>query len=203
MARIHHSHDGSRGNRLGCLAMVAILGIATTPFGANPVRAQRDPQSPKSYSDRDVMAAYFFRLGNFYEWPGSLEPDSGEPIQACVIGPDPFRHSLDYFEGRKVRGHPFNLRHISHLDEIDGCHLLYVGITDRAQARSILLHVHRRGVLTVGLGIEFAELGGCVGFVLEDRRVRLAVNPSETRRAGLQISSKLLEVSVVVGEEGE
>jgi len=50
----------------------------------------------------------------------------------------------------------------------------------------------------VGDGIEFARLGGSVGFVVEDRRVRLALNPDAAQRSGLVVSSKLREVSSIV-----
>jgi hypothetical protein len=140
----------------------------------------------RSYSDREVKATYFFRLSNFFEWPASDWPAEGKPLYACLIGRDPFRSAT--------------LRRLSTIQESRGCHLLYVGADDRSQIRSILFHIRDRSVLSVGDGVEFAHLGGSVAFVLENRRVRLALNPDAARRSGLTVSSKLLEMVSIVGE---
>jgi len=176
------------------------FGLALLVAGALllPRSAPSQSAEQRTFSDREVKATYFFRLSNFFDWPVSDWPAEGEPLQACLIGQDPFHDALDFFDGRTVRGRRFRVRRLSTIQESQGCHLLYIGAEGRAQIRSILLYIRDRSVLSVGDGIEFARLGGSVGFVVEDRRVRLALNPDAAQRSGLVVSSKLREVSSIV-----
>jgi hypothetical protein len=146
------------------------------------------------------MATYFFRLGRFYEWPTPHWPAEGEALVACLIGRDPFRDALDFFEGKTVKGRRFTLRRLTAIQESGDCHILYVGGESRAEIRSHLWHVRDRSVLTVGAGADFARLGGNVGLVVEGSRVQLTLNTDAARRSGFLVSSKLLEVSSVVGD---
>lgn len=163
-----------------------------------PRFAPGESAEQRSFSDREVKATYFFRLSNFFDWPDADWPAEGEPLQACLIGRDPFHDALDFFDGKTVRGRRFQVRRLATIQESRDCHLLYIGAEGRARIRSILLYIRDRSVLSVGDGIEFARLGGSVGFVVEDRRVRLALNPDAAQRSGLVVSSKLLEVSSIV-----
>ncbi len=195
------AHPGGRPTRRRRpLGGTRVFGLAVLVAGSLflPRFAPGEPAEQRSFSDREVKATYFFRLPNFFDWPDSDWPAEGEPLQACLIGRDPFHDALDFFDGRTVRGRRFRVRRLSIIEESRGCHLLYIGAEGRARTRSILLHIRDRSVLSVGDGIEFARLGGSVGFVVEDRRVRLALNPDAAQRCGLVVSSKLLEVSSFV-----
>jgi hypothetical protein len=195
------SHPGERPTRrLRPFGGMRVFGLALFVVGSLflPRFAPGEPAEQRSFSDREVKATYFFRLSNFFDWPDADWPAEGKPLQACLIGRDPFHDALDFFDGKTVRGRLFQVRRLSSIQESRDCHLLYIGVEGRAQIRSILLYIRDRSVLSVGDGIEFARLGGSVGFVVEDRRVRLALNPDAAQRSGLVVSSKLLEVSSIV-----
>jgi hypothetical protein len=54
-------------------------------------------------------------------------------------------------------------------------------------------------VLLVGETEGFAESGGVINFILENERVRFEISPSAAARVHLKISSKLLQLAVIVG----
>ena len=88
------------------------------------------------------------------------------------------------------------------LEEGDTCHLLFVSRDEETDLSSVLPGLRGRCVLTVGEGREFAAGGGIVSFVVAKQRVGLTVNLDASRDAGLEISSKLLDVaSIVDGSE--
>jgi len=184
-----------------CFRWSSILPLALVLNTMSPLEAiaEQSDTSARAVSDREIMATYLFRLVNFYEWPEDQWPQEGNPVQACLFGNDPFRNSLDYFEGRIVRGLRFTSRRLASIQESEGCQLLFIGSSDRAKIRSTLFQLANRSVLTVGIGIDFVRLGGSVGFVFGDHKVGLAINPNASRSCGLEVSSKLVEVSYVVG----
>ena len=63
----------------------------------------------------------------------------------------------------------------------------------------VLSRVNRRSVLTVGETKDFAQRSGIIGFVVAQKRLRLAVNLAAANAAKLTISSKLLRQSEIVG----
>ncbi len=56
-------------------------------------------------------------------------------------------------------------------------------------------------VLAVGESDHFAELGGTIGFVIEDERIRFTVNVDAAQRADLKISSKVLALARIVRDD--
>jgi hypothetical protein len=54
-------------------------------------------------------------------------------------------------------------------------------------------------VLTVGDHDDFATTGGVIHFTRENYRVRFEINVRAAERAGLRISSKLLQLARIVG----
>lgn len=57
------------------------------------------------------------------------------------------------------------------------------------------------GVLTVGEADQFAVRGGVITFVKEANRLRFEINVDAAGRAGLRISSRLLQLARVVHDE--
>jgi hypothetical protein len=50
-------------------------------------------------------------------------------------------------------------------------------------------------VLTVGETLPFERRGGIITFIIEAGKVRFDVNPRAAERAGLRLSSKVLQVA--------
>ncbi len=50
-------------------------------------------------------------------------------------------------------------------------------------------------ILTVSDMDDFGQLGGMVAIKTQINKIKIEINPDETRKAGLKISSKLLKVS--------
>lgn len=149
-------------------------------------------------SEYQVKAAYIFNFARFVEWPaGSFEP--GTPITLCLLGDDPFGADLEQTIGHKmVGGREFIVRRSSRLQELTGCHILFIGSSEKGRLSQILPSLGVARVLTVSETEEFVERGGMINFSLEESRVRLEINVDAAERAGLQISSKLLKVARVV-----
>ena len=190
---------GASGGALACAFCIAIL-----LWHPQALRAEDDtpPKAPALLAEYQLKAAFLYRLPSFIEWPTGSWPGAGDPFYACVLGHDPFGAYLDYFDGKSVRDRRFTVRRLAKLEEGDTCHLLFVSRDEETDPSSVLPGLRGRCVLTVGEGREFAAGGGIVSFVVAKQRVGLTVNLDASRDAGLEISSKLLDVaSIVDGSE--
>jgi hypothetical protein len=140
-----------------------------------------------------LKAAFLLKFTLFVEWP---DADNRAPFPVCVLGDDPFGPALDQtVEGETVNSRKIVIRRI-HRDSIAGCGVLYVSPQEKNPAEA--LAAAGPGVLTVGEGDAFLDQGGMIAFVLDNRRVRFDADPAAARKAGLKLSSRLLNVARIV-----
>ena len=144
-----------------------------------------------------VKAAFLFNFAKFVTWPAGLA--EGEPIALCVLGSDSFDEALEEVIGsRPVGGRSVVVRPVSSTIEIGACQIVFVRASEHSRAASILEHVGDKPVLTVGESEGFAARGGIINFRVEESRVRFEVNPAAAKRAGLELSSQLLKLAILV-----
>jgi len=144
-------------------------------------------------SEYEVKAAFLLNFTKFIEWPPDAHPP-GSPFTLCILGDDPFGPLLDrVIEGEHVSGRKLTVRRVREADP--SCAVVFVG-----KSRGLLPRVADvpRGVLTVGETDDFLRKGGVIAFAIENRRVRFDVDHGAALRAGLKISSKLLNVARMV-----
>ncbi len=145
----------------------------------------------------EVKAAFLLNFTRFIDWPAATLPDAASPFTICILGKDPFGHVLDdVLKGEAVNGRPLMVRRITQSPAPQSCQVVFIEATGRALLKD--LTSLGRGVLTVGEGDLFVRDGGMIGFVIDNRRVRFAINQSAAEAAGLKISSKLLSVARAV-----
>lgn len=153
------------------------------------------------YEAPAVKAAFLHRFGSYVEWPrGSL--GDGTPFTIGVL--DDFQvvsHLERLLPGLKIHNRPAQVRSLSSIGEIDDVHILYIGPTQAARAKSIAAALAGRPVLVVTDVTDGLDLGGIINFVAVGRNVRFEVSLPAAKRHGLKIDSGLLSVAVRV-EQG-
>lgn len=177
-------------------ALLAVLALAGVPSRANA-------QSLVT-SEYAVKAAFLYNFARFVEWPEGAFLNPREPVTFCVMGQDPFGPELEAtIDGKTVMGRQVVIRRPSQILELAACRILFVSASERPRFQQILASVGHRPVLTVGEDEGFARTGGIINFVVERSRVRFQINQGAAERAGLKISSRLLELGEVVGGAGK
>jgi YfiR/HmsC-like len=176
----------------------AILG-ATFSMGA--------PQSARAQSQAEeyrVKAALLFRFAQFIEWPPEAFKDANDPLNFCTYGDDPFQGALDEaVTGKKIGAHAIRVRHLRDLENAKGCQLLFVGAKESKRIPAILAAAHDSSIVTVGESDGFAQNGGVIGFLLEEKKIRFEINAGAAQRAGVKISSRLMLLAKnVFGNQG-
>jgi hypothetical protein len=82
----------------------------------------------------------------------------------------------------------------------DGCAVLYVEASAQAAERT-LIGAAPASVLTVSNAMNFLPQGGIIELFSEGNRLRFRVSLGNAQRAGLKISSRLLELASSVEQE--
>ena len=154
----------------------------------------RPEQSPLEYP---IKAAFLYNLAKFVEWPPVR--DSG-PILLGVVGRDAFGVTLEQIlQGKNLDGRPLLIRHLARSEELKSCHIVLIAEAEKGRLAEILGSLpDTSSVLTVSEIEGFAQRGGMVYLVIENKKVRFEVNLSTVSRAGLKISARLLQLASVV-----
>ena len=167
-----------------------LTALMLLPPGIAPVSAQGVIEADR------VIAAFLLRFPQFVEWPETAL-DGRDDFEICVAEPDPFgSHLEEMMAGQELNGRRLTSRRISGTRAIAGCHVLYVSsVTERATA--LLEAAAGQPVLTVGESSDFLDRGGVIK-LLVGPRIRFEVNADAAARAGLMLSSQLLDLAVSV-----
>lgn len=148
--------------------------------------------------ERAVRAAFVFNLTKYVSWPVGHDR-----LVIGVVGSGDtatvFKQVLDgkISDGRRIAVVP----HTSD-SEFNECDLLYINNISPAMLHSILSRTGKRAMLTVGDSDRFVRSGGMVGLVRSGDQIEIEVNLEALRSRQLDMSSRLLNLAVVVSSSG-
>jgi len=164
------------------------------------LRAQAEPAA----REYQIKAVFLFNFVQFVEWPPAAFTSASAPIRIGVLGDNPFHSALDEaVRGETVRERKVTVHYSRRLEELEGCHVLFVCASEKDRVGEILAGVDARAVLTVGETPDFARRGGVVNFYSDGNKVRFEINPQVGQRHGLRLSSQLLSLARIVGNPPE
>lgn len=166
-------------------------------------RAAPAAGEPPAATEYQIKAAFLYNFALFVEWPPDAAPQPNTPFLIGIFGEDPFDADVEQaMKDETVNGRPIVIKHFSRVEDLEFSHILFIRAAERARLKSILDAVHRWSALTVGETERFTEQGGMVNFTLKGNRVRFEINREATTRAGLKISSKLLNLAEEIRGSG-
>ena len=175
------------------LAYAAILLAAAGMPAALALRAQQ------TLTDSQVKAAYLFNFLKFVDWPDGQPSELQGRWVLGVVGDTPVGADLKQLvSGKLILGHELEVKTYSSTEDLRGCNVLFIGASEKKRLASILSSLRGSSVLTVADMDHFVASGGMIQFVIDDSRVRVAIDVGATARARLKVSSKLLSLALAV-----
>jgi hypothetical protein len=151
----------------------------------------------------EVKAHLLYNLSTTtaFTWPENAFENKESPFVLGILGTDPFGEEIDLAcKGRSAQDRPIVIRRFRDLESLEGCHLLFIARSEKANVARVLAKLRGRPTLTVGEVDGFPAAGGAVNFYVEESRVRFEINPKAAKRSGLTVHAKLLELGRVVEE---
>ncbi len=173
----------------GILFHVRLIGLA--------LLLSYPPLYAASTVEQKIKVAYIYNFTKFIAWPEY----SSDTFNICILGKDPFGLIFDSLESKTALGMPIKLLRLQKLTLSNHCHILFLGNSLEASA---ILPAPSPGILTVSENTQFVQNKGIIGFVIRNGKVKLQINNTHAKQAGLVISAKLLEIAELVegGEDG-
>lgn len=145
--------------------------------------------------EAEVKATYLYNFIQFVEWPQDVWAEGSE-FELCVVGSDRLGAALEPFDGERVDGHTIRVRRLNAAKDVATTACKVVFLARRAgDSGQLLRQVPGRGVLTVGEAADFTKVGGMINLYEVRGRLHFGINDRAARRAGLTVSSRLLQLA--------
>jgi hypothetical protein len=168
------------------LALWLACGIAALPYNANA-------DDNKEYL---VKAAFIYNFVKFVEWPGAKAISQQSKIDICVLGETPLSNTGNVFAAASTAKLALSLVQENNLKNIAShCHVVFISRSENSKLGSVLAALKGQPVLLVSDMDDFANAGGMIGFVLDDNKIKIAVNKKAVTSSGMRVDAQLLEIA--------
>lgn len=138
-----------------------------------------------------AKAGFLYNFIAFTEWPARV----GSPLPLCVYGGNPFGDELAALQGKTVNGRSLTVRYPASRAELKACRVVFVAEAAIDSLPRVLDAVRDEPVLVVTDSLGALDAGAGINMVLREGRIAFEVNLAATRRAQLELSSKLLRLA--------
>lgn len=145
-----------------------------------------------------LKAAFIYRFTEYVDWEGMPKD---EEFRIAILGNTPLTANLvDIAENAEVGSRKIDVEEYENLNEIDECQILFVSKESSVPLQTILHKFNGKETLIVTEKDGYGERGSCINFFLSESKIRFEVNLEAVEKAGLAVSSQLLQHAVVIGK---
>ncbi|MEO1594383.1 MAG: YfiR family protein [Pseudomonadota bacterium] len=170
-----------------------LLGVLLSMCFANDASANN--------REDELKLAFTYNIARFVTWPERAAGDQSEYFHLCILGDTPYRIAMDNLGKRRVADLPIEVIDLAR-PPADGvrCDLAYLS-AESGDVPGVIEALLAETVLTVSDAPGFANTGGIIELTRRNDRIAMRINVAAVRRAGLTISSQLLSLATLVGDE--
>ncbi|HYG23559.1 MAG TPA: YfiR family protein [Verrucomicrobiae bacterium] len=185
---MHLTRNPGRALRAGLLLLLSAGLLLPSLRGAEP----------RSAGEYQIKAVFLFNFTKFIEWPEKSFASTNAPFVISIAGEDPLGGILDeVVRSEIVRGRELVVKRVRAGEPAPDCQILFISRAERDRLDEWVASMSGKPTLLVADSPKALERGVMVNLVVRDS-VRMEVNPAAAQTAGLQISSKLLNIATVV-----
>jgi hypothetical protein len=181
-------------------SMQRILGVVLVALlVAAPLRPARVAAAGNDARADELKAAYLFNFAKLVEWPASTPADT---LTICFVGASGVHDAFARAAGAKqVGARRIVVKPVGGAPEPHaGCDVLYFEASLAGGAQHA--ETAAPAALTISDAQGFAAQGGMIELFSEGNRLRFNINLPVAQRAGLRISSSLLQLAAHIENGG-
>jgi hypothetical protein len=179
------------------LRRVLIVSIMIMSFRMTYIVA---PTYPAEYTptEYEIKAAFLYNFSRFVEYPRDFLSSLGT-LNLCILGDDPFGSAANIIRAETAEDErKISINYIKTAKQLSNCHMLFISSSEKNNVAQIIESLAGIHILTVGDTAGFAQRGVIINFYMERNKVHFEINILAANRAGLKISSKLLNLARIV-----
>lgn len=176
--------------RRRCLAAVTAAGFCAGALWPLPVRSQS--------LEYPIKAAFLFKFGEFVQWPADAFAATDGVLNICIVGDPNFAAIVaKAVQAETVAGRRVAAQALASIAATDPCHIAYIADSPKQLVADALAVLMGKPVVTV-TDDSRDPTAGVIHFVIQNNRVRFAIDDATAAANGLTLSSALLNIAVSV-----
>ncbi|MES9946850.1 MAG: YfiR family protein [Candidatus Thiodiazotropha sp.] len=148
-----------------------------------------------------LKAVFIYNFVKFSRWPEEAWNEQDTAIKICSIGDDEMTETLVGLHGRTLRDRLVVIERRHNRSKLSSCHVLYLAKSLQDKALEICKSLHDIPVLTISEISDFSKSGGMIELYRIEGRIKFKINLQITRQAGLDLSSRLLKLAIIVDRQ--
>ncbi len=147
-------------------------------------------------NEYQIKAALVLKLTKHATWPSAKLP-SGSPLVIGVYGQDNISSQIsEAIAGRTISGRDVIVKRIASVQEVVGCHVLFVSRSEQDRLGPVLGKTRGEPILTIGESANFKDKGGIFQLTPNGGGVNVVFDLRNLRRSGIQIEPDTLDAFV-------
>jgi len=149
------------------------------------------PVYAQDVTEPALKAAFIYNFARFTTWPADVP--AADRFVICVLNDGAVAEALARaVAGRSLAERPVTVSVVEPAAPKRACRVLYVAGLSVERVAEVVSELRELPVLTISNIEGFASTGGMTQFFFEHGQLRFRIHLESAKRAGLQISSRLL-----------
>ena len=150
-----------------------------------------------SYSENDVKVAFLYRSLLYVKWDNIIK-NPAAPLVICTNTTPELSGVMKSLGDRLVGARKLEIKIVNKFSANSHCNVAYIHASTRDKYKSILKMFGKKQTLTINDNASFANDGGVLNFVLNNKRISIEINLDIAEQKNIQFSAKLLRVAKIL-----
>ncbi len=149
-----------------------------------------------------IKAGFIYNFTRFIKWPPRANSnEENYKYNICVVGDNPFGSILHRLEEKhRSKEHPLKIRLDVSPGDFQGCHILFIGFSERFNVEKIVEQTKDLPIITLGDTDGYSDRGVNINLLVAENKVQFEIGKECLDAKGFKVSSELLDLATrVVG----
>lgn len=144
----------------------------------------------------ELKAAFIYRFIDYVEWNKN---NNLKTFEIAVLSESPITEMLiEIGRDKKAKNKNMDVREYYDLNDIDFCNILFVSKNYNSPIETVISKFGDKNVLIITEQSGYCAKGAQINFSVFGNKLKFEVNLNAAKRAGLKISSQLLEHAIII-----
>lgn len=158
------------------------------------------PQANVNTQQYAFKAAFLFNFIEYIDWKNDAESGT---FNFAVLGDSPITEQMRIVaRNQRAKNKKINIAEYENVNEIGLCYILFVSNTSSIPLEDVISKFENKPVLIVTEENEGGvKKGPFINFFIESGKLKFEINLKAINKAGIKISSQLLQHAIIVDEQ--
>lgn len=151
-----------------------------------------------------IKASLIMKITDFIKFPKARTNKTNLlTYDLCTLGKNPFGNIFSQAKAEGIFNKSIVVYENVSNDELNKCGIVFITRENATNLNRVLKILRNTPTLIIGESKGLGKLGAGINFVVKRNRIKFEINRSALKGRGLEISSYLLNIAILVDKEGQ